>query len=977
LLTGEARAQEGNGPRRLLILYSPNGCIHHRWRPGGGERDFVLREGSVLEPLQRWRERLLIVDGLNFYTGNNHEGGQAAMLTNRGGAGTPTRGMSLDQLVAERIGAADRFPSLEFGVLTDMWGAQGQTRISYRGPRDLVHPDWDPRRAFGRMFGDLVGDADAQARLRRLRRSILDTQRAELTDLHRRVGRAEQQKLQAHLASIRSVEQSLFSEVGGCAAPEAPDALAPDVNDNGPALLNAQIDLAVTALACGLTHVASIQFSHTVSPVVYTWAGNQDGHHSLSHADDNQEAKVQDFVDAERWMAGRYAHLLDRLEATEDPETGGGQVLSVGSQGYRDLEHLVDRLTGLRDACGEPVGPDRDPPEAPADCEEPPPGHRALRRLSHVEYAHTVHDILGVEYPAEDAFAADRVVHGFDNNADALTVTGLLADQYRLAAEEIAGQVDLNAALGCAPSRACMQTALGDLGARLLRRPLTAEEQERYLEIYGIAAEESREAGARWMIAALLQSPHFLYRSELGRRTDDGFVLTTYEIAAELSYLFWQTAPDQELRDRAADGRLLDPEEIATQATRLLADPRSAGVMERFADRWLELENLAVVPRDPAVYPELTPELRADMAEETRRFIGALWTEGGGLRELFTAQRRALSPQLAAHYGLPAAGDWGEVDLSGTPYGGILSHGSILTTHALPANSSPIHRGLMVRERLLCQKLPDPPANLDTSPPPVDPSLSTRERYSQHASDAACSGCHRLIDPIGFAFEHFDGIGRYRERDGMHVIDATGRIVQTEGADIPVDGLPELSAALAESDTVRDCYVQQWIRYGFGIDDALPMACYVNHIAGDGLARLSDVLPALAATSHFRLRIGEETEEDVPGADLVPTEPGEVVDPPPVMVEPEPEPEPGPVGAELMLREASRWNSGYCMDAVVVNTTDGDLEWAVETDVEGEINNLWNAERSADSGRVRFTGVRWNATIGAGQRAEFGWCARL
>lgn len=323
LLTGEARAQEGNGPRRLLILYSPNGCIHHRWRPGGGERDFVLREGSVLEPLQRWRERLLIVDGLNFYTGNNHEGGQAAMLTNRGGAGTPTRGMSLDQLVAERIGAADRFPSLEFGVLTDMWGAQGQTRISYRGPRDLVHPDWDPRRAFGRMFGDLVGDADAQARLRRLRRSILDTQRAELTDLHRRVGRAEQQKLQAHLASIRSVEQSLFSEVGGCAAPEAPDALAPDVNDNGPALLNAQIDLAVTALACGLTHVASIQFSHTVSPVVYTWAGNQDGHHSLSHADDNQEAKVQDFVDAERWMAGRYAHLLDRLEATEDPETGG------------------------------------------------------------------------------------------------------------------------------------------------------------------------------------------------------------------------------------------------------------------------------------------------------------------------------------------------------------------------------------------------------------------------------------------------------------------------------------------------------------------------------------------------------------------------------------------------------------------------------------------------------------------------------
>ncbi|MFN3197244.1 MAG: DUF1592 domain-containing protein [Bradymonadia bacterium] len=671
--------------------------------------------------------------------------------------------------------------------------------------------------------------------------------------------------------------------------------------------------------------------------------------------------------------------LLLKPTATHPDGHGGGMVLSVGSQGYRDLVHLADRLTGARDACGEPTDPDREPPEAPADCSEPPPGHRALRRLSHAEYTHTVHDLLGVDYEAEEAFAADRVVHGFDNNADALTVTSLLADQYRLAAEQIAEQVDLGRLLDCAPSQACMQTTLAGLGARLLRRPLTPEEQIRYLDIYAIGAEESREVGARWMIAALLQSPHFLYRSELGRRVDGGFALTSFEIAAELSYLFWQTTPDDELWDRAVDGRLLDPAEIATQADRLLADPRSAGVMIRFADRWLELENLSVVPRDPEVYPELTAELRADMAEETRRFVATLWTEGGGLRELFTAQQRAMSPRLADHYGLQAMGDWGEVDLSASPYGGILSHGSVLTTHALPANSSPIHRGLMVRERMLCQKLPDPPANLDTAPPPVDPTRSTRERYSQHSSDAACSGCHRLIDPIGFAFEHFDGIGRYRDLDGVHPIDASGRIVQTEGDDILIDGLPELGAALGEAPAVRDCYVRQWIRYGFGIDDALPMACYINHIAGDGLAQLSDVLPALTATSHFRLRVGGDTEEDVPGADLVPTEPGEVVEPPPVMVDPEPEPEPGPTaeGAELDLREASRWPTGVCMNAVVVNVTEDDLEWAVEADVEGTIINLWNANRTADSGRVRFTGVEWNAVIGPGQRAEFGWCADL
>lgn len=322
LLTGTARAQAADGPKRLLVFYSPNGCIHHRWRPEGGERDFVLRPGSVLEPLDGWRDRLLIVDGLNFYTGNNHEGGQAAMLTNRGGAGTPTRGMSLDQVIAGHIGAQDRFASLEFGVMTDIWGAGQQTRISYRGPGEVVHPDADPRRAFTRMFGDLAGGVDGMARLRRLRRSILDLQLDELADLHRRVGRAEQIKLQSHLDAVRTVEQSLFSDVA-CGAPDAPDALAPDQNDNVPALLDAQTELAITALACGMTKVASVQLSHTVSPVVYSWVGNTDGHHSLSHADDHQEAKVQAFVDAERWVAGRFAHVLDRLEATPDPESGG------------------------------------------------------------------------------------------------------------------------------------------------------------------------------------------------------------------------------------------------------------------------------------------------------------------------------------------------------------------------------------------------------------------------------------------------------------------------------------------------------------------------------------------------------------------------------------------------------------------------------------------------------------------------------
>lgn len=666
--------------------------------------------------------------------------------------------------------------------------------------------------------------------------------------------------------------------------------------------------------------------------------------------------------------------LLLKPSAAHPDGHGGGMVLSVGAQGYRDLAHLADRLTGRRDACGALLDPGVEPPDAPDDCVAPPAGLRGLRRLSHVEYANTIRDVLGVEFDAEGAFTPDRVVHGFNNSANALTVTALLADQQRTAAEQISGEMQVASIVDCAPSNACARSTVRDLGARLFRRPLTAAEIDRYLEIFTLAEADGFEAGVRWIAAAMLQSPHFLYRTELGRRVADGFALTPYEIAAELSYLFWQTAPDAELIARAADGRLLDPAEIATQAQRLLADPRSAAVMARFSGQWLDIDDLAVVSRDAEVYPELTPELRADMAEETRRFVTGLWQSGGGLSDLFTATAREMSPALAAHYAVDAPAGWDTVDLSATPYGGILSHGSVLTRHALPANSSPIHRGLMVRERMLCQELPDPPANLDTSPPPVDPGLSTRDRYSQHASDAACAGCHRLVDPIGYAFEHFDGIGRYRERDGVHPIDASGRIVQAVGDDIPIDGLPALGAALAENPAVRDCYVTQWIRYGFGVDDSLPMGCYVNHVGRD-MQALSDVLPALAATEHFRRRLGGEAEEDVPGAELVPTEPGEIIVPP---MEPEPEPEPGPAGgAVLEVREASRWATGYCADGVVTNPTDADVVWRVTHEVEGTINNLWNAERDADSGRVTFTGLHWNGTIGPGQSADFGWCAQL
>ena len=321
LLGGEARAQS-LGARRLLIFFSPNGTVHQHWRPQGSEGSYSFPTGSILEPLSHLKDQLLVLDGLNFHNGNNHEGGMAAMLTNGGGQSTPTQGKSLDQYVASHVGSETRFSSLEFGVQTSAWGGSSQTRMSYAGPGSYVTPDDNPLSVYGRMFDGLLGDAAAAQLLRERRMSVLDIARDELQDLHQRVGAAERIKLESHIEALFSVEQSL-AEVGGCGPGTAPEALGVYNNDHFPAIGRAQMDLAVTALSCGMTNVASVQFSHTVGPTVFTWLGLSDGHHSLSHAGDTDTAGVANFVLAERWYAEQFAYLVEQMMATPDPETGG------------------------------------------------------------------------------------------------------------------------------------------------------------------------------------------------------------------------------------------------------------------------------------------------------------------------------------------------------------------------------------------------------------------------------------------------------------------------------------------------------------------------------------------------------------------------------------------------------------------------------------------------------------------------------
>lgn len=321
LLHGTTRADTTQIAKRIVVFFSPNGTIHKHWRPTGSGANFSFPAGSILEPLAARKSGLLVCDGIDFHGTDNHEAGMAAMLTGNGDAGSATAGMSVDQYIASRVGQESRFPSLEFGVGTSAWGGSVQTRMSYLGPGQFAPPEDSPSSAFQRMFGDLTGDpADIERAMAR-KKSVIDLVSGELADLQKRVGKVERIKLDEHLTALRKVESGLQGGAS-CTAPTAPVDMAPHANENFPDIGKAQMDLLVMSLACGMTKVASLQWSHTVGPVVLSWAGVSQGHHDLSHADDGNAAGVADFVKAERWFAGQFAYLLDQLEAMPDPEGG-------------------------------------------------------------------------------------------------------------------------------------------------------------------------------------------------------------------------------------------------------------------------------------------------------------------------------------------------------------------------------------------------------------------------------------------------------------------------------------------------------------------------------------------------------------------------------------------------------------------------------------------------------------------------------
>ena len=269
-------------------------------------------------------------------------------------------------------------------------------------------------------------------------------------------------------------------------------------------------------------------------------------------------------------------------------------------------------------------------------------------------------------------------------------------------------------------------------------------------------------------------------------------------MASELSYLLWGSMPDDELFAAAAAGELQTAEQINSQLQRMLIDDRAMETVADFFEEWLQLSQLETVSRDG-----IDADLREAMAEQTHETIQELARVEASLAEVMVGTETWMPDLLAEHYGLKESG-WIEQD--GTHYGGLLTHGSVLTTYALADGSSPVHRGVLVRDRLLCDELPPPPANLDTSPPATDATGTTREKYEVHSTLPECASCHDLIDPIGFGFEHYDHLGRWRDTEDGHPIDASGFV------DDVTFKVPKSYRCLLEDERFRACYVESWRR---------------------------------------------------------------------------------------------------------------------------------------------------------------------
>lgn len=572
---------------------------------------------------------------------------------------------------------------------------------------------------------------------------------------------------------------------------------------------------------------------------------------------------------------------------------------------------FVVTLVILTAACGE--SPEDQQTTALPRVADPAP----MARMTSAQYNNTIRDLFAPARITPLAFPSEAEgAGGFRNNVTFNAPTGPLVEAYHRAALSVAEQVgaQIEEVVGCAVgSLECGHEYLAGLAVRAWRRDLDdTERRELLAEFDDWAAQHGWTTAMQLAIEQLLMSPQFLYLARIGHAKPDatgvGVPLSSWELAARLSYFLWNSTPDEQLLELARADKLRDRKVVIEQAWRMLGDPRGLRMVVAFHGELLDFEGVSSVGVDLDYYhdqgvfdwlgegyqngddvsdfyflnylPMLRYEPEVFIAQEI--FGGGPGTLAG----LLTSSTTYVTPHIArlaydsAVDELGPAVTWTAYTDFGTQQGeyenseifeaqyypleldpgrraGILTLASFLSSHAGPQQPSPVGRGVAILDRLLCRALA-PPGDV----PPLEQSLeghkpkTNREKYAIHEQSEACAGCHRTIDGIGLVFEHYDSLGRWRDLDNGYPVDASGELVIGDTAG-PVDGAVELAHALAHSRDVHDCYVRQWFRWGFGRNETSDDSPTLEGLqAGfwESGGDIQELIINIAASHEFRYR---------------------------------------------------------------------------------------------------------------------------
>ncbi len=496
-------------------------------------------------------------------------------------------------------------------------------------------------------------------------------------------------------------------------------------------------------------------------------------------------------------------------------------------------------------------------------------------RLTHAQWEATVQDLFRLPAPSglSSTFQPDPQLGRFENNVARLGMTSNLWRDYQRAAELLAERVvddpALLAALVPDGSAADARQLVPSFGLRAFRRPLKDAEVERYVRLFEGAAAAFPQlppdrAGVRLVVQGMLQSPFFLYRTELSDAVAEvGMPLGGYEVASRLSYLLWNSMPDDELFAAAKAGELDDADGVRRHASRMFDDPRTRAQLRRFHYQAFSMSEYADLDKDPILFPEWRREIGAMMQEEALLFLDSVVAGGGGIADILTSTRAFVNADLARIYGLPGefGAEYREVELDPAIRAGLLTRAGFLARNATLGEPDPIHRGVFINLDVLCRPI--------TSPPSIPPVLerkgnTNRERVESITGVGTCGeGCHHaIINPLGFAFEGFDAVGAHRTMDSGYPINSADTYRFPDDRAITYTDAVDLSRQLAASPEVHACYTSRLLELALGrallrSDRELAQRLADGSLA-DGLS-IKELVTSVVSSNAFRVRIIDPT----------------------------------------------------------------------------------------------------------------------